>query len=103
MEYVSEGNLGQILDQYESLEEGSARMIAAELMLAMEYIHEQGILFRDLKPDNILLHRDGHIRLTDFGLSKRTSSAASSFCGSPAYLAPEMLQRAGVTGSSDVY
>jgi serine/threonine protein kinase len=64
-------------------------------------------LFRDLKPENILIDSEGHIRLADFGLAKQAEDGrnfvAQSFCGSPAYLAPEMLSKAGVTESGDMY
>ena len=85
-----------------------ARFLTAELILAMQYVHSLSILFRDLKPENILIDRDGHIRLADFGLAKKAGTPdhkqiALSFCGSPAYLAPEMLSRAGVTEAGDVY
>jgi serum/glucocorticoid-regulated kinase 2 len=58
-----------------------------------------GIMYRDIKPENILLDLDGHIRISDFGLSKITSSDefAYSFCGSPEYMAPEMLLKRGHT------
>ena len=64
-------------------------------------------MFRDLKPENILVDIDGHIRLADFGLAKQGKEGhdikAQSFCGSPAYLAPEMLKKEGVTKAGDVY
>jgi serine/threonine protein kinase len=64
-------------------------------------------LFRDLKPENILIGSDSHIRVADFGLAKKGTTGkkqiAESFCGSPAYLAPEMLKKAGVSESGDVY
>lgn len=72
------------------------------MVLAIEYLHSHNILYRDLKPENILLASDGYIRLTDFGLS-RENNFSMSFCGSPAYLSPEMLERKGVGFSSDIY
>ena len=69
----------------------------AELILGINYLHKKGVLFRDLKPENILLDSEGHIRLADFGLAKQGKEGADvkaqSFCGSPAYLAPEMLKK----------
>jgi serine/threonine protein kinase len=69
-----------------------------EIMLALEDLHKRNIIFRDLKPDNIVFDQDGHAMITDFGLSKvgiNVLDQAQSFCGSPAYLAPEMLRRKG--------
>jgi serine/threonine protein kinase len=85
------------------MDERLAKFIAAELILAMEYVHTKHVIFRDLKPENILIDSEGHIRLADFGLAKQGTDLAQSFCGSPAYLAPEMLRREGVTQSFDIY
>ena len=65
-----------------------------EILLGFKYMHEHDIVFRDIKPENILVDMDGHIRIADFGLSKiiRENERSHSFCGSPEYLSPEMLQ-----------
>lgn len=71
-------------------------MYLGEILLAIEDLHKRDIIFRDLKPDNVVFDEEGHAMLTDFGLSKegiQNNSAAKDFCGSPAYLAPEMLKR----------
>ncbi|XWS25738.1 hypothetical protein CRYUN_Cryun27aG0093300 [Craigia yunnanensis] len=70
MEYLNGGDLYSLLRKVECLEEEVARTYIAELVLALEYLHSLGIVHRDLKPDNILIAHDGHIKLTDFGLSK---------------------------------
>ncbi|KAK6939443.1 Protein kinase domain [Dillenia turbinata] len=70
MEYLNGGDLYSLLRKVGCLEEDVARIYVAELVLALEYLHSIGIVHRDLKPDNILIAHDGHIKLTDFGLSK---------------------------------
>lgn len=107
LEYCENGDLSKVLDEYSLLDEKTSKFIIAELILGIKFLHEKGILFRDLKPENILVDIDGHIRLADFGLAKQGKEGedlrAQSFCGSPAYLAPEMLKKEGVTKSGDVY
>lgn len=86
--------------------EERARYYMAEILLALEDLHKRDIIFRDLKPDNVVFDEDGHAMLTDFGLSKEgilNNNSARSFCGSPAYLAPEMLKRSGHGKSVDWY
>jgi serine/threonine protein kinase len=75
-------------------------------LLGLEYIHSKGIVYRDLKPENVLLDIDGHIKLADFGLSKHLSSLndlTNSFCGSPEYMSPEMLIGQGHGFAVDYY
>ena len=81
-------------------------MYAAEVLMGLEELHKRDIIFRDLKPDNVVIDKDGHALLTDFGLSKEgimTNFTTKSFCGSVAYLAPEMIKRSGHGKSLDWY
>jgi serine/threonine protein kinase len=71
MEFLPGGDLFSLLSNLGYLDEDVARQYVAEIVLALEYLHQAGIVHRDLKPDNILIDRDGHIKLTDFGLSKQ--------------------------------
>jgi serine/threonine protein kinase len=87
-------------------EEDEARFFIAELILAIEHLHDLDIIYRDLKPEDILIDSEGHVRLADFGLAEKKvtdNKIAQSFCGSPAYLAPEMVNRRGVGKSADIY
>lgn len=70
MEYLNGGDLYSLLRNLGCLDEEVARVYIAEVVLALEYLHSLGVVHRDLKPDNLLIAHDGHIKLTDFGLSK---------------------------------
>ncbi|XP_068204499.1 serine/threonine-protein kinase greatwall [Palaemon carinicauda] len=72
MEYLIGGDLKSLLTMYGYFDESMATFYAAELALALQYLHSHGIVHRDVKPDNLLLDNKGHLKLTDFGLSKTT-------------------------------
>eukprot|EP00903_Cladosiphon_okamuranus_P014231 g13220.t1 len=99
LDYCAGGELFFHLGKHGKFPEGRSRFYSAEIALALQHVHQLDIVYRDLKPENVLLDGEGHIRLTDFGLSKEgisnTTSGANSFCGTPEYLAPEILSRQG--------
>lgn len=89
------------------LSENHARRIIAEIVLALGWLHEQNIVYRDLKPENVVLDGDGHVRLADFGLAKllkyEYDYLTQTICGTTAYAAPEMLQSKPYNVSLDLW
>jgi len=63
----------------------------AEITLALEYLHLRSIAYRDLKPENLLIASDGHMKITDFGFAKKITDRSFTLCGTPEYLAPEII------------
>ncbi|XP_020289462.1 ribosomal protein S6 kinase alpha-5-like isoform X2 [Pseudomyrmex gracilis] len=102
LEYVAGGELFRHLGQHEKFSENTVRIYIGEIILALERLHQLGIIYRDIKLENILLDREGHIVLTDFGLSKEFQphelkagrARTYSFCGTIEYMAPEVVESA---------
>ncbi|ELR11956.1 PHprotein kinase domain containing protein [Acanthamoeba castellanii str. Neff] len=97
MDYINGGELFFHLQQQErGFTPERVKFYAAEILLGVEYLHTKGIIYRDLKPENVLISADGHVRMTDFGISKEGLNAkddrTATFCGTPEYLAPEVLE-----------
>lgn len=93
MEYVSGGDL-MLHIQRKQFSLRQAKFYASEVLLALEYFHANGIIYRDLKLDNILLTLDGHVKVADYGLCKEEmwyGNTTSTFCGTPEFMAPEIL------------
>ncbi|RLW07117.1 hypothetical protein DV515_00004323 [Chloebia gouldiae] len=93
MEYVNGGELFFHLSRERVFSEDRTRFYGAEIVSALDYLHSGKIVYRDLKLENLMLDKDGHIKITDFGLCKEGITDAATmktFCGTPEYLAPEV-------------
>ena len=104
MDFLNGGELFYHLRKETYFAESRARFYTAEMILALEVLHNNGVIYRDLKPENVLLDSEGHIKLTDFGLSKLQSSSNKmtfTFCGTPEYLAPEIIKGSGHNSAVD--
>ncbi|KAI0462500.1 cAMP-dependent protein kinase catalytic subunit [Komagataella kurtzmanii] len=91
MEYIEGGELFSLLRKSKTFPNQVAKFYAAEAFLALEYLHSHNIIYRDLKPENILLTKSGHIKLTDFGFAKEVKLKTYTLCGTPDYIAPEVI------------
>lgn len=105
LEYCPGGDLSHFISEHKHLSEDLAKLYTCEILLAIEHLHKNMIVFRDLKPENVVIDGEGHALLTDFGLAKEgvNVNLSKSFCGSIAYLAPEMLRRSGHNRTVDWY
>lgn len=109
LDYVPGGELFSYLRRHRRFPEEWAQFYAAEIVLVLEYLHDDqgGVAYRDLKPENLLLDGQGHVKLVDFGFAKRLGSRDSrpvetyTLCGTPEYLAPEVIQNKGHTIAVD--
>ncbi|XP_018059444.1 PREDICTED: serine/threonine-protein kinase S6KL [Atta colombica] len=95
MHYISGGELFSLVDEYGCLPEKVVRIYIAEIALAIDFLHNAGVVHRDLKTTNILLDEDGHAVIIDFGLAKwlHRTERTNTFCGTPQYMAPEILKK----------
>ena len=104
MEFIQGGELFFHLHREIRFDDEKTRFYIAELILVLNFLHKNNIIYRDIKPENILLDIDGHIKLTDFGLSKLCSGEnekAYTICGTVYYIAPEVLEGKGYNNTVD--
>ena len=108
MDLCTGGELFFHLQRCRLYTEDLAKFYFVEILLGLDNVHENEIIYRDLKPENILIDVEGHIKLADFGLSKKLFLSkgilqSHSFCGSPEYMSPEMLLGEGHNRTLDFY
>uniref|UniRef100_A0A7S3N9S7 non-specific serine/threonine protein kinase n=1 Tax=Euplotes harpa TaxID=151035 RepID=A0A7S3N9S7_9SPIT len=104
LDYCPGGELFFYLQNIGRFKEKTACFYASNILLGIEELHKQDIIYRDLKPENVLIGYDGYAKITDFGLSKENikgNNDAHSFCGTPEYLAPEILMKTGHGKAAD--
>lgn len=104
LEYVPGGTLLDVVERCQRLSEPDARFYIGCALLALEAVHAKGVIYRDLKPENMLIDAAGYAKVTDFGFAKRTNGdRAFSVCGTELYSAPEIMAHTGSTAAVDFW
>ena len=104
-EWMPGGELFHHMQREDVFSENAAKFYTACVVVALEYLHSRDILYRDLKPENLLMDRFGYIKLADFGFSKQMKPGQRTYtiCGTPTYQAPEIINRVGTTAAADFW
>ena len=95
MEYVVGGEIFSYLRRARQFSADVARFYISTIVLAIEYLHKNKVVYRDLKPENLLIDANGYTKITDFGFAKEVEDRTWTLCGTPEYLAPEIIQCSG--------
>jgi len=94
-EYVQGGEIFRLLRKEQLFPNDVALFYTTEIVIGLDYLHKKQIAYRDLKPENLLIAADGHIKITDFGFAKKVVDRTFTLCGTPEYLAPEVIMSTG--------
>lgn len=91
LELVQGGEVFRLIREEKVFPNDVALFYTTEIICALEHLHKNNVAYRDLKPENLLINEDGHIKLTDFGFAKKIEDKSYTLCGTPEYLAPEII------------
>lgn len=105
LEHVEGGDLMGILNKFKKLQPEYARFYIGQIVMCLDYLHSSGLIYRDLKPENVLISKNGYIKLADFGFIKKLEKGERTFtfCGTPEYIAPEIILNKGYSHPVDYY
>ena len=105
LEYIEAGEVFKLIQKYGPLDGKLAKFFAAQIILVFEYLHSKNLVYRDLKPENVLVNYDGYLKLSDFGFVKylKPGERTYTLCGTPEYLAPEIIMTKGHGKAVDWY
>jgi protein kinase A len=101
LEYIPGGELFTLMRNDIIFPQEQARFYCANIIKVFEYLHSLNVIYRDLKPENILIDVNGYLRLTDFGFAKKIDGKTYTICGTPEYLAPEIVLNRGYSKPAD--
>ena len=103
MDYIKGKELFDVIREIGLLNKFQAQFYGASLMLAVEYLHERKFIFRDIKPENVMVLENGYIKLIDFGTAKAIKDKTSTIIGTPHYMAPEVILGDGYSFQVDFW